>query len=244
MSDVVASINKGNFMKILVANWKMNGNIEFTENFLKKINSIKTKNRVIVCPPFPLLYKFQNFSHSLGAQNCSEKMNGAFTGEISPLLLKDLGCKYAIIGHSERRRIFGESDEIIFKKYNTLMDLGITPIVCIGETETERSEWRDILSIQLHKFKNDENLSKAIIAYEPVWSIGSGKTPAASEIHEILSFIKQTTNLKCPTLYGGSVNIKNVETILKTPSVDGVLIGGASLKIEEFSKMVQCAEGI
>ena len=124
------------------------------------------------------------------------------------------------------------------------MDLGITPIVCIGETETERSEWRDILSIQLHKFKNDENLSKAIIAYEPVWSIGSGKTPAASEIHEILSFIKQTTNLKCPTLYGGSVNIKNISDILKISSVDGVLIGGASLKIEEFSKMVQCAEGI
>lgn len=226
-------------MKFLVANWKMNGNIEFSENFLEKINSIKTENQIIVCPPFPLLYKFKNFSHSLGAQNCSDRKSGAFTGEISPLLLKDLGCRYVIIGHSERRRIFNESDETIFKKYKTLTDLGLTPIVCIGETEEERTEWRDILSIQLNKFKDDENLPKAIIAYEPIWSIGSGKTPTTSEIHEVLSFIKQTTNLKCPTLYGGSVNIKNISDILQIPSVDGVLIGGASLKIEEFSKMVQ-----
>lgn len=227
-------------MKILVANWKMNGDVGFAEKFFEKINRISTKNQIIVCPPFPLLHKFQNFSHSLGAQNCSEKTNGAFTGEVSPLLLQDLGCKYVIIGHSERRRIFKESDEIIFEKYKTLTNLNLIPIVCVGETEEERSEWRDILSIQLSKLKNDENLSRAIIAYEPVWSIGSGKTPTAAEIHEVLSFIKQTTNSKCPTLYGGSVNIKNISDILQIPSVDGVLIGGASLKIEEFSEMIQC----
>lgn len=227
-------------MKFLVANWKMNGDVGFAEKFLKKINSIKTGNQVVVCPPFPLLYKFQNFSYTLGAQNCSEKTNGAFTGEVSPLLLKDIGCKYVIIGHSERRRIFKESDEIIFEKYKTLTNLNLIPIVCVGEAEEERSEWRDILSIQLSKLKNDENLSRAIIAYEPVWSIGSGKTPTAAEICEVLSFIKQTTNSKCPTLYGGSVNIKNISDILQIPSVDGVLIGGASLKIEEFSEMIQC----
>ena len=105
-------------MKFLVANWKMNGNVEFAENFLKKINSIKTENQIVVCPPFPLLHKFENFSHSLGAQNCSDKKNGAFTGEVSPLLLQDLGCKYVIVGHSERRRIFKESNELIFEKYN------------------------------------------------------------------------------------------------------------------------------
>lgn len=231
-------------MKFLVANWKMNGDVEFTENFSKTIGSIKTENKVVICPPFPLLCKFKNFSHSLGAQNCSDKQSGAFTGEVSPLLLKDLGCGYVIIGHSERRYIFNESDETIYEKYKTLIELDITPIICVGETEEERSEWHNILSIQLSKFKNNENLPKAIIAYEPIWSIGSGKTPAVAEIHEVLSFIKEITHNSCPTLYGGSVNIKNVETILKIPSVDGVLVGGASLKIEEFSKMVQCAEGM
>ncbi len=227
-------------MKFLVANWKMNGDVEFAESFFEKINSIKTENQIVVCPPFPLLYKFKNFSHSLGAQNCSDRKNGAFTGEVSPLLLQNLGCKYVIIGHSERRRIFKESNELIFEKYKTLTELGINPIICVGETEESRPQWRDILSIQLSKFKEDANLSKAIIAYEPVWSIGSGKTPTTSEIHEVLSFIKQTTNSKCPTLYGGSVNIKNISDILQIPSVDGVLIGGASLRIEEFSEMIQC----
>lgn len=228
-------------MKILVANWKMNGDIEFTKNFLKTIGSVKTENKVIVCPPFPLLYEFENFPYSLGAQNCSDKKCGAFTGEVSPLLLKQFNCQYVIIGHSERRRIFKESDELIFEKYKTLIELDIIPIVCIGETEEERSKWREILLTQLAKIKDREDLSKSIIAYEPVWSIGSGKTPTAEEIHEVLSFIKEITHVKCPTLYGGSVNIKNFENILKIPSVDGVLIGGASLKIEEFSKMIRCS---
>ncbi len=228
-------------MKFLVANWKMNGDIKFTENFLKTIGSIKTKNKIIVCPPFPLLYRFEKFSHYLGAQNCSDKKNGAFTGEVSPLLLKQLGCKYVIIGHSERRYIFGESDKIIFEKYKTLVELGVSPIICIGETEEERSKWREVLSAQLNIIKDREDLSKSIIAYEPVWSIGSGKTPTVDEIHEVLSFTKKITHSKCPTLYGGSVNIKNIGNILNIPSVDGALIGGASLKIEEFSKIIQCS---
>ena len=229
-------------MKFLVANWKMNGNVEFTENFLKTIGSIKTENKIVVCPPLPLLHKFENFSHSLGAQNCSDKESGAFTGETSPLLLKEFGCKYVIIGHSERRRIFKESNEVIFEKYKTLIELNITPIVCIGETEEERAKWREVLSIQLAKIKDRSDLSKAIIAYEPVWSIGTGKTPTVEEIDEVLSFIKETTNFKCPTLYGGSVKIKNIQDILKIPSIDGVLVGGASLKIEEFSQMIRWKE--
>ena len=226
-------------MKFLVANWKMNGDIAFAENFFKKINSIKTDHRVVVCPPFPLLYQFKNFSHSLGAQNCSDKEKGAFTGEVSPLLLKDLGCKYVIIGHSERRRLFKESDELIFEKYKMLTKLGVTPIICVGEEQ--RSEWTDILKVQLCKLKNDESLAKAIIAYEPVWCIGSGKTPTITEIGESLNFIKQETCAKCQILYGGSVNSSNISDILKVPSADGVLIGGASLKIEEFAKMIQCS---
>ena len=228
-------------MKFLVANWKMNGDIKFAENFLETIGSINTKNKVIVCPPFPLLYKFEGFSYYLGAQNCSDKKSGAFTGEVSPLLLKQFSCKYVIIGHSERRRMFKESDETIFEKYKTLIELDITPIVCIGETEEERSDWKKILSIQLAKIKDREDLSKSIIAYEPVWSIGSGKTPTVEEIHEVLSFIKEITHFICPTLYGGSVNIKNIGEILEISSVDGVLVGGASLKIEEFSRMMQCS---
>ncbi len=225
-------------MKFLIANWKMNGNLEFAENFFEKINSVKTENRIIICPPFPLLLKFKDFSHFLGAQNCSEKEKGAFTGEVSPLLLKELGCKYVIIGHSERRRLFKESDELIFEKYKTLTGLDITPIICVGESD--RLEWSSVLMAQLHKFKSDDSLSKAIIAYEPVWCIGSGKTPTTTEIEESINFIKQETNAKCPILYGGSVNAANVADILQISSVDGVLIGGASLKIEEFSQMIQC----
>ncbi len=228
-------------MKFLVANWKMNGDIKFAENFLETIGSIKSENKVIVCPPFPLLCKFERFSHLLGAQNCSDKKSGAFTGEVSPLLLKQLNCRYVIIGHSERRQIFKESDETIFEKYKTLIELDLTPIVCIGETEEERSNWKEILSIQLAKIKDREDLSKSIIAYEPVWSIGSGKTPTIEEIHEVLSFIREITYSKCPTLYGGSVSIKNVGDILNIPTVDGVLVGGASLKIEEFSRMIRCS---
>lgn len=229
-------------MKFLVANWKMNGDVEFAENFLKTMDSIRSENTIVVCPPFPLLYKFKNFSHYFGAQNCSDKQSGAFTGEVSPLLLKELGCEYVIIGHSERRRIFKESNETIYEKYKTLTELDLTPIICIGENGEEKAKWREILSIQLNLIKNSQNLSKAIIAYEPVWSIGTEKTPTVAEIHEVLSFIKQTTNSKCPTLYGGSVNIKNISNILQIPSVDGVLVGGASLKIEEFSEMIQYSE--
>lgn len=230
-------------MKFLIANWKMNGTPEFTDIFLKKINNIQTKNKVVVCPPFPLIYKFQNFSHEVGAQNCSFKTKGAFTGEVSPSLLKNLGCNYVIIGHSERRQLFNESEEIIFDKYKLLIDLNITPIICIGETLNERNKWKDVLSAQLSKLKNNENLSKAIIAYEPIWSIGSGEIPTYSEINKILEFIKHETNSQCPTLYGGSVNITNIADILKIPCADGVLVGGASLKVDEFSQMIKCSNG-
>ncbi len=233
-------------MKFLIANWKMNGNLDFTDKLLNaltnlKINneSIKDNNHIIICPPFPLLYKFQNSSIDLGAQNCSNQIKGAFTGEVSPLLLKELGCKYVIIGHSERRQLFNESIELIFSKYKLLTELDIRPIICIGESLEEKDSWKDVLSIQLSNFKNDPNLSKAIIAYEPIWCIGSGKIPTKEEIHQTLSFIKQETNNQCPTIYGGSVNLSNIKDILKIPSVDGVLIGGASLKVEEFSQMVQ-----
>ena len=119
-------------MKFLVANWKMNGDLEFADRFISAIGDVKTEHRVIVCPPFPTLFKFQNFPHKLGAQNCSYLESGALTGEVSPLLLKELGCQYVIIGHSERRRVFNESNEDIYKKFQLLLRLNLMPIVCIG----------------------------------------------------------------------------------------------------------------
>lgn len=222
-------------MKFLVANWKMNGDLEFADRLISAVKDISTQHNVIICPPFPLLFKFQNFPHKLGAQNCSYLEFGALTGEVSPLLLKELGCQYVIIGHSERRCIFNESSEDIYKKFQLLLRLNLIPIVCIGETSEQKSQWREILSEQLALFKNEQN-SEMIFAYEPIWSIGTGFTPTTDEIHERISAIK--TMIQGKVLYGGSVNQKNSSEILQISSVDGVLIGGASLKIEEFIKII------
>lgn len=225
-------------MKFLVANWKMNGDLEFTDRLISAVGCIQTQHNIVICPPSPLLFKFQNFPHKLGAQNCSYLESGALTGEISPLLLKALGCQYVIIGHSERRRSFNESNEDIYKKFRLLLRLNLIPIVCVGETLEQKSQWQEILSEQLVLFKNEQN-SEAIFAYEPVWSIGTGSTPTENEIHKRISAIK--TIVQGKVLYGGSVNQKNSSEILQIPSVDGVLIGGASLKIEEFTKIIKLA---
>ncbi|MCR5225575.1 MAG: triose-phosphate isomerase [Alphaproteobacteria bacterium] len=223
-------------MKIIVANWKMNGDLDLVSAFIERINAIETKNTIVVCPPAALIREFNDFHHLIGAQNCFYEDKGAFTGENSPKLLKKLGCGCVIIGHSERRALFGETDEIVFKKHEAALRNELIPIVCIGEKANERVQWKHVLTKQIEKFIGAP-LQNTIFAYEPVWSIGTGMIPTTEEIQEALAFIKNKLGRNVPCLYGGSVNASNAESILKVDTVDGLLIGGASLKPDEFAKI-------
>lgn len=193
---------------IFVVNWKMNGNATLVNQYLKNLTSFSDK--LVVCPPFTLLHTLQEFT--LGAQNCSYFNNGSYTGEISAAMLKEAGCSYVIVGHSERRS--QESDAIVLEKAKRAIEQGITPIICCSE------------------FTNID-LDPALywIAYEPLWAIGTGKTPTSEEINKMVLSFKQKTGVKT-VLYGGSVNANN--THLFTQVCDGFLIGGASLKIDEM----------
>ena len=224
-------------MKIIVANWKMNGDADLVSQFTEKINPITTRNTVVVCPPIALFENFHAFRYALGAQNCFYEDKGAFTGENSPKLLKDIGFSYVIIGHSERRAICGETDEIVHKKWQAAIRNGLKPIVCIGEKADERPRWSEVLTKQIERFIGAE-LQDTIFAYEPVWSIGTGVIPTTEEIREVLAFIKDELGQNVPCLYGGSVNASNAESILKVDTVNGLLIGGASLKSDEFAKII------
>lgn len=195
---------------------------------LFKAFDIKTKNIVILCPPFTYLQKGNNYV--LGAQNCFYKNEGAYTGEISPKMLKDLGCKYVIIGHSERREIFKEDNECINLKIKICLENKLKPILCVGEKLG--GDRKQVLRAQL-KGINNKNI---IIAYEPVWAIGTGK---ACELEDILSsynLIKKIAK-ENKVLYGGSVNSSNAKEIINI--TDGVLVGGTSINKKEFLKIIK-----
>lgn len=218
----------------------MNGDVDLADKFVDEINEVKSENEIVVCPPAALIYAFRNFRYDIGAQNCFSEEKGAFTGEISPKLLKDLGCKYVLLGHSERRTIFNESDDFIFEKWKIAIANNLIPIVCIGEKLDDRDKWKEIISIQLENYLNID-LQGTIFAYEPVWSIGTGFIPTTDEIESAMEFIKTKlgNSFKYSLVYGGSVNASNSYEILSCNNIDGILVGGASLKIEEFKRMVE-----
>ena len=221
-----------------IANWKMFGNLR-TLNSLNSVISFvkkfkKNKLKIIYCPPAtllnPLNEKLKSSSIQIGAQNCHESDNyGAFTGHINSNMIKSVGAKYVILGHSENRQM-GENDNVINKKIKSSIKSGLKVIFCIGETLTEKRKkiTKKILSRQisigLKKIRNKKNI---IIAYEPVWSIGTGLIPKNSEVIEIIKFIKKKVK-GINVLYGGSVNPKNINVLKKINNVDGFLIGGAS----------------
>lgn len=245
----------------IVANWKMNPLSQkealFLFNFIRKKARKFRKIEIIICPPFiflPLFKKkvFKNLK--LGAQDCFFEQKGAFTGEISPKMLKDQKVEYVILGHSERRRYFEETNGIINKKLKLVISLKINPILCIGESLEEREEDKtfQVLERQIKeglKGISREKIKKArfSLAYEPVWSIGTGRSCPEREIERASLFIKKIlTKLygisilkKIKILYGGSVNEKNAEKILKEGRVEGLLIGSASLKREIFLKILE-----
>ena len=232
-----------------VANWKMFGNLR-TLNSLNKVISFVKKNkqrkfRLIYCPPAtlidPLNDKVKSTSIQIGAQNCHESENyGAYTGHINSSMLKSVGARYVILGHSENRDD-GENDILINQKIKSSINSGLKVIFCIGETLTQKRKkmTKKILSSQiikgLNKIRNKKNI---IIAYEPVWAIGSGLTPKNKEIYEILKFIKNKVK-GVKVLYGGSVNTKNINFLKKINNVDGFLIGGASQNSNNFIDIIK-----
>lgn len=248
--------------KIIAGNWKMNNNISESKDLISKLiaalNNETINCGVIICPPFTSLTEADSLIKDsvvkLGAQNMYFEENGAFTGEISASMIKSTGCEYVILGHSERRTIFGESDATINKKIITALKHDLKPIFCCGETlkEREKNVTKDIIKRQiLEGLKNltAENMKNIIVAYEPVWAIGTGKTasPAqAQEVHEFIrSLIRENFSSEIADniviQYGGSVKPDNASELLSQKDIDGALVGGACLKADSFMAIIKAA---
>lgn len=234
------SQEKTNMTKLIIANWKAFEGRDIIERFKDFKVSSHTGFHFIICPPTPLLGQFntQEMGISLGAQDCSQHAKGAFTGEVTASLLHDMGVKYCLIGHSERRRNCGETDEVLSQKLIQAVKAGIIPIFCVGETLEEREQGRTEFVLQqqlliLAGLKPEQ----LIIAYEPVWAIGGDKTPTPAEIQAVYQFIKADIDQDFQFVYGGSVSEGNAKMILDIPEVDGILVGRAStdpLKLAEM----------
>lgn len=243
---------------LIAGNWKM---FKSAAEAINLINTIKAGIHtvididVVVCPPFTALPTanecLKGSKIDLGAQNMYHEAEGAFTGEISPLMLKDVGCRYVILGHSERRAYFKETDDLINKKVLAALKFSLVPIVCIGETLEER-EARKAFEVVKKQFEGTmdhltpEEMDKIVIAYEPVWAIGTGRTATPEQAEQMHTYIRRLLHEKCgeeiaqrvKILYGGSVKPDNISQLMKKPNVDGALVGGASLKAESFIQIV------
>jgi triosephosphate isomerase (TIM) len=217
--------------KIIVANWKMNGTKLFIQDFFKVWKAPSNQNKIIFCPPFPYISLVQQFYPLVGAQDCHEQDQGAFTGNVSAAMLKDLGCLYVILGHSERRQYHQESNQLIKKKAENALKNGVIPIVCVGESLECRQSQQAIPMVLAQLAESLPLTEEILIAYEPIWAIGTGLTATAHEIaemHQAIAAVYPNVSI----LYGGSVTADNAAEIMSIPHVDGVLVGGASLKPE------------
>lgn len=229
--------------KIIAANWKMNNDFEDIPKFVKFVKkNAKGMKNLVVCVPSVMIKTFADISKNIcetGAENCYFEKSGAYTGEISPGMVKNAGAKWVIIGHSERRAIFGEDNEMLNKKLKAALSEGLKVIYCIGETLDEKSKYKSVLKKQiLDGFDGVSNISNVVVAYEPVWAIGTGKVATIADIDKVHKYIqnlfKEIYNGTPQILYGGSVKPSNSAEILALESVGGVLIGGASLKAEDY----------
>ena len=250
---------------LVAGNWKMNGSNEANTALLAGILAGIPDGqgfRLLVCPPFPYLAEVSaqvgNTAVSVGAQNVSEHASGAFTGEVAPSMLKDVGCAFAIIGHSERRAIYGESSFQVAAKFQSAQAAGLTPILCVGETleEREAGSTESVVGYQLGAVLDTVGIgafANAVIAYEPVWAIGTGKTATPEQAQEVHKHIRGLLAEKdaaiadrIQILYGGSMKGENAAGLLSMADIDGGLIGGASLKADDFlaiaNAAAQCAE--
>lgn len=237
----------------VVANWKMNMSLKKTVQFLNNFQCNTNESNVVICPPFPLLYPMNialknNLGVQLGAQNVHSEDNGAHTGEVSTEMLQEVGCHYVLIGHSERR-IAGESDEDVQEKVEQVLQKGMYPIVCVGENSKEFKQGRTnhIVKRQIEAaLKNVADISNVLIAYEPVWAIGTGQsaTPKQAEavhqtIRQVMQHMHGPVAQMIPILYGGSVNEDNAKSLAAYENIDGVLVGGASLEANSFQSIIR-----
>lgn len=246
--------------KLFIAgNWKMNASTSETETLLEdliaQVSDVQDID-IAVCPPCVYLHKAiymtKDSPIEVGAQNCYMESKGAFTGEIAPEMLKDVGCRYVIIGHSERRHIFGETDDMINRKVKKALSSGLHVILCIGELleEREAGKTESVVEGQLDgglKDLSETDLGKITLAYEPVWAIGTGKTATPDQAQEVHAFIRNWIQNKYGSSvseniriqYGGSVKPENAKELLEQPDIDGALVGGASLKADSFSAIIK-----
>ena len=241
---IINRINLGVFMNpIIAANWKMNLTKTEATDLISQINATMdslTNVELIIGPGHCYLDLVQSTlkKGAVAAQNISEYTGGAYTGEISAQMAKSCGAAYAILGHSERRHVFHETNEMIRKKLDLCYGNGLVPIVCVGETLDERNagELKTVINNQLDVLTDINDVY--FIAYEPVWAIGTGETATPELAEEVHAHIRRIVGEGVPILYGGSVNANNIEGLLKMPNIDGALIGGASLKPDEFSQIL------
>ena len=226
--------------KLVIANFKMNGSKEFIESWAKDfLEEKKSNNRVVVALPSPYLSNFKESNLNLAGQNVSNQSSGAFTSQLSAQMLKDCGAEYCLIGHSEARQYLMETNDDIKQKFDQLTQESIRPILCIGEPLEikETSKTTDYLLDQLKLISSDQE--NIIIAYEPIWAIGTGLTPDVEDIQLAVDCIRGKFNKSIKVLYGGSVNSLNAANISAKTDIDGLLVGGASLNPKEFAKIAQ-----
>ncbi len=246
---------------IIAGNWKMNKTATETKKFAEDLKAIMPKAKwcdVVICCPFvnipAALRAFKDLRIAVGAENLFYEPSGAYTGEVSADMLKDLGVKYVIIGHSERRQYFGETDVTVNKKVHAALEAGLHPIICVGESleQREMNITMDLIALQVKSAFAGvpaEKARKCVVAYEPIWAIGTGKTATAEQANEVCNAIRATIRhlygarvARSVTIqYGGSMNPKNAAELLAQPDVDGGLIGGAALKPDQFGEIINAA---
>lgn len=246
--------------KLVVGNWKMNGSLQANQSLLKELSAGITDAcgvAVAVCVPFPYLAQAQvllaKTSLAWGAQNLSEKDSGAFTGEVAASMLRDFACRYVLVGHSERRTLYGENNALVAEKFAVALAGGLQPILCVGETLAERETGKtgEVVAKQVAAAIDRAGIaafSKAVVAYEPVWAIGTGKTASSAQAQEVHAAIRAQVaraDVKVAEglqiLYGGSVKPSNAAELFGMPDIDGGLIGGASLVASDFLAICQAA---
>lgn len=245
----------------LIANWKMNGSLESNQalvhRLLPRLKACRGIERAI-CPPFPYFFQVRdqisNSGIELGAQTVSPFADGAHTGEVSISMIREMGCRFVLVGHSERRRDNGESDHDVAVRFGVVSRAGLIPVLCVGETLDERENNRtlDVVCRQVQAVLDHVEISafrRAVIAYEPVWAIGTGRTATPAQAQEVHRAIRRfvagqeaTVADNLPIVYGGSVNKSNARELFSQPDINGGLVGGASLKAQEFAEIAECLQ--
>jgi triosephosphate isomerase len=236
--------------RLVAGNWKMHGSLAANRALLDAIvPGLSGLGGVecAVCVPFPYLpqatERLRGSALSWGAQNVSEHLDGAYTGEVAAAMLKEFGCRYVLVGHSERRQLYRESDAQVAAKFVAVVSNGMTPILCVGETLEERESGRteEVVARQLDAVLKNQSFSGAVLAYEPVWAIGTGRTATPEQAQAVHAFLRKKVFSETPILYGGSVKPQNAAGIFAMPDVDGALVGGASLAAEDFLAIARAA---